>query len=55
MILAASMEFEKGHCNEVVERPSDNEEIPMVSEHSSFYFDPDFIWFAAYPRSPSSE
>ena len=31
MILAASMEFEKGHNHEIVERPSDNEELPMVS------------------------
>ena len=30
MILAASFEFEKGHNNEVQERPSDNIEIPMV-------------------------
>lgn len=30
MILAASMEFEKSHNNEVQERPSDNTEIPMV-------------------------
>lgn len=32
MILGASMEFERGHSSEVVERPSDNEEIPMVSD-----------------------
>ena len=31
MILAASLEFEKNHNSEVIERPSDNEEIPMVS------------------------
>ena len=30
MILAASLEFEKNHNSEVIERPSDNEEIPMV-------------------------
>ena len=30
MILGASMEFEKGHNNEIQERPSDNTEIPMV-------------------------
>ncbi|ELU17583.1 hypothetical protein CAPTEDRAFT_160293 [Capitella teleta] len=30
MILGASMEFERGHSSEVVERPSDNEEIPML-------------------------
>eukprot|EP00794_Sanderia_malayensis_P000374 gene374-1007_t len=30
MILAASLEFEKGHNNEVQERPSDNVEIPML-------------------------
>ncbi|XP_065056984.1 translocation protein SEC63 homolog [Rhopilema esculentum] len=30
MILAASFEFEKGHNNEVQERPSDNIEIPML-------------------------
>ena len=31
MILASSMEFEKGHNNEVQERPSDNFELPEVS------------------------
>ena len=31
MILAASLEFEKGHNSEITERPSDNEEIPIVS------------------------
>uniref|UniRef100_T1JAW5 Tryptophan--tRNA ligase, cytoplasmic n=1 Tax=Strigamia maritima TaxID=126957 RepID=T1JAW5_STRMM len=30
MILAASLEFEKGHNNEVVERPSDNVEVPLL-------------------------
>ncbi|XP_064629178.1 translocation protein SEC63 homolog [Lineus longissimus] len=30
MILAGSMEFEKGHNPEICERPSDNEEIPAV-------------------------
>ncbi len=34
MILAASLEFEKGHNSEVTERPSDNEEIPIVSTYS---------------------
>ena len=32
MIIAASMEFEKGHNNEVQERPSDNSEIPVVCQ-----------------------
>ena len=31
MILAASFEFEKGHNNDVQERPSDNLELPQVS------------------------
>lgn len=31
MILAASLEFEKKHNSEVVERPTDNEEVPHVS------------------------
>jgi hypothetical protein len=31
MILAGSMEFEKGHNPEICERPSDNDEIPAVS------------------------
>ena len=30
MILGASFEFEKGHNNEVQERPSDNIELPQV-------------------------
>jgi translocation protein SEC63 len=31
MILAASLEFEKRHNREIVERPTDNEEVPHVS------------------------
>ncbi|XP_066991282.1 translocation protein SEC63 homolog [Anabrus simplex] len=30
MILAASLEFEKKHNNEIVERPTDNEEVPHL-------------------------
>lgn len=30
MILAGSLEFEKGHNNEIQERPSDNTELPEV-------------------------
>lgn len=30
MVLAASLEFEKGHNKDIVERPSDNEEIPHL-------------------------
>ena len=30
MVLAASFEFEKSHNSEIVERPSDNEEVPQV-------------------------
>merc|ERR1719510_2670860 len=30
MVLAASLEFEKGHNSEVVERPTDNAEIPQL-------------------------
>ena len=38
MVLAGSMEFEKGHNSEVVERPSDNEETPMVIILSLIFF-----------------
>lgn len=31
MILAASLEFDKRHNSQIVERPSDNEEVPSVS------------------------
>lgn len=31
MILAASCEFDKRHNSEIVERVTDNEEVPMVS------------------------
>ena len=31
MILAASFEFEKGHNSEIIERVTDNEEVPQVS------------------------
>lgn len=31
MILAASLEFDKKHNSEIIERQSDNEEIPQVS------------------------
>ena len=31
MVLSASFEFDKGHNNEIIERPTDNEEVPMVS------------------------
>jgi translocation protein SEC63 len=30
MVLAASLEFERGHNSEVVERPTDNNEIPQL-------------------------
>ncbi len=30
MVLAASLEFERGHNKEVVERPTDNQEIPQL-------------------------
>lgn len=30
MILAASLEFDRSHNSEVVERLSDNEEVPQV-------------------------
>ena len=36
MILASSMEFEKGHNSEVQERPSDNFELPEVNIVISF-------------------
>lgn len=34
MILAASLEFEKKYNSEIVERPTDNEEVPSVSNFS---------------------
>merc|ERR1711981_203042 len=30
MVLATSLEFERGHNSEIVERPTDNEEIPLL-------------------------
>ncbi|XP_013381039.1 translocation protein SEC63 homolog [Lingula anatina] len=33
MILAGSFEFEKSHNNEIVERPSDNEELPPLMKY----------------------
>lgn len=33
MVLAASLEFERGHNNEVVERPTDNVEIPQLMKN----------------------
>ena len=32
MILGSSLEFEKGHNNEIVNRVTDNEELPTVSQ-----------------------
>ena len=42
MVLAASFEFEKSHNSEIVERPSDNEEVPqvciiMLETYSNFF------------------
>ena len=37
MVLAASFEFEKSHNSEIVERPSDNEEVPQVSSLPQFF------------------
>lgn len=37
MILAASLEFEKKYNSEIVERESDNEEVPHVSACSVFW------------------
>jgi len=34
MVLGASFEFDKRHNNEIVSRPSDNEDIPRVSKLS---------------------
>lgn len=31
MILAASLEFDRKHNSEIIERESDNEEIPQVT------------------------
>jgi len=42
MVLAASCEFDKRLNSEIVERPSDNEEIPEVSTmHWLVYYDLD--------------
>ena len=38
MVLAASFEFEKSHNSEIVERPSDNEEVPQVGIISTSSF-----------------
>lgn len=32
MVLAASLEFDKRHNSQVIERQSDNDEVPMVSK-----------------------
>lgn len=32
MVLGASFEFDKSHNSEIVERPSDNEEVPVVCQ-----------------------
>lgn len=37
MILAASLEYDKRHNTQVVERQSDNEEVPMVSDYSEVH------------------
>lgn len=36
MVLAASMEFEKGHNSQVQERVSDNVEVPQVCNDEIF-------------------
>lgn len=47
MILAASLEFDKRHNSQIIERPSDNEEVPSVSIiHSSFVVGQSFIIIA---------
>lgn len=38
MILAASMEFDKRHNSQIIERPSDNDEVPAVSKDIQFHF-----------------
>lgn len=38
MILAASLEFDKRHNSEIVERQSDNEEVPHVSPEKCSIF-----------------
>lgn len=35
MILAASLEFDKRHNSQIIERPSDNDEVPSVSEKNT--------------------
>lgn len=37
VILAASLEFDKRHNSEIVERQSDNDEVPHVSKKSIKY------------------
>lgn len=43
MILAASLEFNKQHNSQVVERLTDNEEVPQVSDTFVYYDDEDII------------
>lgn len=38
MILAASLEFDKRHNSQIIERPSDNDEVPSVSTTISIIF-----------------
>lgn len=38
MILAASLEFDRKHNSEIVERPSDDEEVPHVSARCNNVF-----------------
>lgn len=38
MILGASLEFEKKYNSEIVERPTDNEEVPHVSVLKKYIF-----------------
>lgn len=37
MILAASLEFDKRHNSQIIERPSDNDEVPSVSLYNKYY------------------
>lgn len=38
MILAASLEFDKRHNSQIIERPSDNDEVPAVSKNNFNFF-----------------
>lgn len=44
MILAASFEFDKKHNSEVIERSSDNEEVPQVCYLIGLHINNSVLW-----------